>query len=90
MIRIHHKNGPLGVAPIVARVTFSPDGCARCLYTEAIDLTTIGKLHVERATRIEFDDHLQAWRVWDREGCALFTAPSRQACLEWERAFFDR
>ena len=70
-------------------IVFTPQGQGRCLYTEAIDLNVLGKLHVERATRIEFDNRLGAWRVRDRSGFPLFTAPTRQQCLEWEVKYFE-
>ena len=78
------------MADQMTSIVFTPAGVGRCLYTEAIDLTTLGKLHVERATRIEFDNTLQAWRVRDTEGFPLFTAPTRQACLAWEQESFNR
>ena len=88
MIRIYHKNGPLGPVPTLATLMFRPDGTVGGLYTEAIDLTTLGTLRVERASQIEFDDRLQAWRV-TVEGKVLFRAPTRKKCLEWERQYFE-
>jgi len=70
-------------------ITFTPDGQGRCLHTEAIDLGTIGNLSVRRATRIEFDNHAQCWRVYDDTGFPMFNSPSRQACLEWERRHLE-
>jgi len=69
-------------------IVFTPDGTARCLYTEAIDLSQIGALKVERASRVEFDNHLQAWRV-SVEGVVLFAAFTRQECLDWEQRYFE-
>jgi hypothetical protein len=66
-------------------ITFTPDGLGHGLYTEAIALSDIGALSVERATFIEFDNDTQFWRVKDRTGFALFNSPSRQQCLDWER-----
>jgi hypothetical protein len=74
----------------LASLVFKPDGICVGLYTEVIDLTTLGMLRIKRASRIEFDDNRQAWRVKDRKGLTLFTAPSRQKCLEWEREYFSR
>lgn len=71
-------------------ITFSPDGLGHGLYTEAIDLGRIGRLTVERATYIEYDNPTQYWRVRDKTGFALFNSPSRQQCLDWERRYFDR
>ena len=70
-------------------ITFTPDGLGKCLYTEAIELSKIGSLTVERASRIEFDIDRQVWRVLDMRGNPLHEAHSRQACLEWERAHFE-
>jgi len=74
----------------MTNIVFTPAGIGRCLYTEAIDLGRIGALRIERASTIEFDNKLQAWRVRDRENFALFTAPTRQACLDWEREYFNK
>ena len=73
-----------------ASLVFRPDGTAVGLYTELIDLSRLGVLRIKRASRIEFDDEKQAWRVKDRRGFALFTAPTRRQCLEWEQEYFGR
>ena len=70
-------------------IVFTPQGLGRCLYTEAIDLSRIGKLSVERAISVEFDNKLGAWRAKDRNGFALFTAPTRQECLDWEQQYLE-
>lgn len=70
-------------------VVLTPDGAGHALYDERIDLSTLGPLHIERATTVEFDERAQCWRVRDREGFAMFNSPSRQACLEWERKYFS-
>ena len=67
-------------------LTFTPDGAGHGLYTEALDLAAIGTLSVRRATRIEFDEKAQYWRVYPARGRrALFNSPSREECLTWER-----
>ena len=71
-------------------IVFTPQGVGRCLYTEVIDLSLVGALSIERASRVEFDNKLQAWRVRDMGGFPLFTAPTRQACLDWERLYFEQ
>jgi len=38
-----------------------PDGTARCLYSEAIDLHAIGTLTIARGSHVEPDDHGQWW-----------------------------
>ena len=71
-----------------AVLVFRPDGRAVGLYTELIDLSAIGNLTIQRASNIEFDNRLQAWRVKDMKGFAMFTAPTRQQCVDWEKLHF--
>lgn len=70
-------------------LTFTTDGQGHGLYTEAIDLGLVGKLSIERATTIEFDNAAQYWRVRDPTGFAMFNSPSRQECLDWERQYLE-
>jgi hypothetical protein len=63
----------------------APDGTARCLWTEAVPLQELGRLDIQRAMSVEFDNRLQAWRVFDPEGDCLYCSPSRDNCLAWER-----
>ena len=72
-----------------AVLTFNSDGTAQGLYTEAIPLHTLGRLSVQRASTIEFDDAAQQWVVRSPEGAELYQSPSRQQCLDWEREFFN-
>lgn len=68
-------------------IRFDPNGGIGCLYTEAVDLRTLGRLHVVRATEIAFDPEEQHWEVRDAAfGKLLFSDPSRAACLAWEHA----
>ena len=71
-------------------IRFSPDGTGRCLYTENIDLSSLGSLSIERASNIEFDNKKQVWRVMDLGGKPLHEAKSRQACLDWEQEYFNK
>jgi hypothetical protein len=65
---------------------FQPGGQINCLYTEAINLRALGRLHVVRATDIRFCDKSQQWNVrCASTGKLLHTDPSRDACLAWER-----
>ena len=69
---------------IPAIITVAINGTARCLYTEAIDLRSIGSLELRRASVIEFNNSTQMWEVRDLNGQTLHSHPSRQACLAWE------
>ena len=65
---------------------FNPGGQIDCLYTEAIDLRALGRLQVFRATDIRFCERTQLWKVrCASSGKLLHCAPSREACLQWER-----
>ena len=69
--------------------TIDEQGTLRCLYSEVIDLSEIGRLHLERASHIEFDEVKQQWQVRLPDGRRVYSNPSRQACLNWERRFFS-
>ena len=62
-----------------------PNGIIKGLYTEALDLNTLGRLEVQRAMAIEFDNPAQVWRVFDPFGRCVYASPSREECLTWER-----
>jgi hypothetical protein len=66
------------------KISFTPEGTAHCLWTEALPLHELGLLEVTRASNIEFNNATQQWEVIDRKGKARFIAKSRSACLEWE------
>ena len=65
-------------------LTIAPSGQASCLYSELIDLQSIGSLEVNRATTIEFNNGTQRWEVKDPRGTVLYFSRSRTACLAWE------
>ncbi len=65
-------------------ISFKPDGTGSCLYTELIDLQSIGRLEVKRASTIEFNNTSQFWEVKDRRGNLLFFARQRKDCIQWE------
>jgi len=72
-----------------AILVFKPDGTCAGLYTEMIDLSQLGLLQVNRVSNIVFENDKQVWRVKDKRGFPLFTAPTRQQCLEWEQQHFN-
>ena len=71
-------------------LTFDPSGNGHGLFTEAIDLSSLGSLEIVRASQIEFIHPTQEWEVTSTEGLPLFHHPSRQACLDWEQQYFNR
>ncbi len=73
----------------MSALLITPEGNARGVYTEAIDLSALGSLDIRRATAIEFDNRAQAWRVFDAMGDCLYCSPSRETCLAWERKYLD-
>jgi len=75
---------------ITVVLTFDPTGNGHCLFTEAIDLSTLGALEIVRASSVEFNNTAQLWEVKSPEGELLFSHPSRQACLRWEHQYFTR
>ena len=70
-------------------ITFDTQGQGHALYTELVDLHSLGKLHIRRATRIEFSNKLQQWQVHDAgDDAVLYQSVSREACLIWEQEYF--
>jgi hypothetical protein len=69
---------------------FDPTGNGHGLFTEAIDLSSLGALEIVRASSIEFNNTAQQWEVKSPEGELMFSHPSRQACLAWEHQYFNR
>lgn len=70
-------------------VTFAPDGTGACLYTELLDLSTLGLLEITRATTIEFNQPQQIWEVRNHQGVLIHQHASRNACLHWEHQQFN-
>ena len=66
-------------------ISFTTEGTAHCLWTEALPLHELGRLEITRASNIEFNNSTQQWEVKDRRGRIRFIAKSRVACLEWEQ-----
>lgn len=66
-------------------LTIGKDGAGSCLYSELIELQSIGSLEIRRASHIEFNNATQRWEVKNLRGNVLFFAKSRTACVEWEQ-----
>jgi hypothetical protein len=89
-MKAHRRRTPPGILnqdSLVdgATITIAPDGTARCVWTETVPLHELGRLKIQRACSVEFDNEAQAWRVFDGEGDCLYCSPSRETCLAWER-----
>jgi hypothetical protein len=68
-------------------------GIVRALYTDVVDFKKLGSVTVERASNVEYDNHLQGWTVQLADGTFLSDAtnspptglwPTRQAALDAE------
>jgi len=66
------------------------NGTVEGLFTEAIDLASLGAMTIQRAAAIEFDNATQQWCVFDAFGQCLHSHPSRQECLDWERGYLNQ
>ena len=74
---------------MTASLVFGTDGTVRGLHTDLIDLGSLGRLRVRRASRIEFNEGRQVWEVRIRRKM-VFASPSRQTCLDWEQRYFTQ
>ncbi len=71
---------------ILSVIDFTDQGRGECLYTEAVNLHGLGKLHCERASELEFNAGSQKWEVRQPSSRkVLFSHRSRSRCLQWER-----
>lgn len=60
----------------------------KTLWTDEIDLASLGELQISRASEIEYNNDRQRWEV-KIQGAIVFDNPSRAACLSWERDYFN-
>ena len=68
----------------------NPAGLARCLYTEVIDLRSLGALRIARASRIEPDDQGNWWAdLSPAAGPVLGPFGLRSEALAAERAWLE-
>lgn len=68
----------------------TPAGVCECLYTEQIDLSAIGRIHVRRATHIIYDNAERHWVVTDTLENKLFSHSKREVCLKWEQGYLEK
>jgi hypothetical protein len=72
------------------QLIIQPDGNVCCLYDELIDLTTLGMVHIRRASHVEPDSNGQ-WHVdlSPSGGPILGPFASRTAALQAEREWLE-
>ena len=75
----------------IPSILIDSDGSLHTLYTEELDLFELGEIaNVHRASRIEFDQAAQVWRVIDASTDEeVYRDRSRLAAIEWEIAHFS-
>jgi hypothetical protein len=72
----------------VSALVISPDGTVSGLYTDAVDLHSIGRdMHAKRASTVEWSDTRQEWVV-EVDGAEIAAGTSREACIQAEVEFF--
>lgn len=80
------------------RLIITEDGLICGLWSDDLSLHEIGRCSVRRASLVEYDNVAGMWTVradvpWWRRlfnvGRILFSSPSRDAALAWEREWFS-
>ena len=72
------------------QLVVDPQGAVHCVYGEAIDLATLGRLSIRRASRVEPDADGKWWaELAPVGGPTLGPFPRRGQALEAERAWLE-
>ncbi len=72
-------------------IIVDPDGNARCIYAEDIDLAALGEVDVVRASHCEPDEHGQWWAdLAPMDGPKLGPFPKRSEALGAETVWLRR
>ena len=67
-----------------------PTGNVHCLYTDQIDLFSVGLVtNIRKASNVEFNEELQVWQVISLDGEVLYSNSNREATIEWEIEAFS-
>lgn len=74
----------------IAILEVNEDGDIHCLYTDEIDLFSVGRVvQVRKASNVEFNEEEQVWEVLSLEGEVLYKNKNRQAAINWEIISFS-
>jgi len=73
----------------MAKIFIRLDGCVEGLYTDIINLQSLGRLYVKRASNVEFIMPRQSWEVSLPAGEVIYSGANREAALDWERAYCE-
>jgi hypothetical protein len=72
------------------QLIIEPDGSIRCIYDEAIDLSTLGVVSIARASHVEPDDNGQWWADLEPvDGPVLGPFGLRSEALTAERSWLE-
>jgi hypothetical protein len=72
------------------RLRVEPDGVVRCLYSEAINLSSIGLPSIRRASNVEPDEHGRWWAdLAPVEGPRLGPFVLRSQALDAEQSWLE-
>ena len=65
-------------------------GAVRMLHDDAVDLSDLGTIRVERASHVEFDNATGFWTVRSaKTGELLQARTTRAAALAWEKEYYS-
>lgn len=73
------------------QLVIAPDGTVRCVYTEDLDLHTLGQLTISRGSHVEPDEQGQWWADMSPvSGPRLGPYPHRSQALDAERHWLEQ
>ena len=76
---------------IIVQMVIERSGAVRCLYSEAIDLSTLGVLNIQRASHVEPDDAGNWWAdLSPVAGPKLGPFPRRSEALQAEEDWLNQ